>query len=40
MALLLFLRDPETCWPDALAWLLLAWGCVALALAWRARMQP
>jgi hypothetical protein len=37
-ALVVFLTAADTSWQDALAYLLVAWGCAALALAWRARM--
>lgn len=37
MALVLLLTAPETHGPDALAWLLLAFGLVAAALWWRGR---
>ncbi|MEI6419086.1 MAG: hypothetical protein WCO82_08465 [Sphingomonadales bacterium] len=36
MALLLFISDAGA-WPDALAWLMLAWGLVAAALWLRGR---
>jgi hypothetical protein len=36
-ALILLLTAPDTHWPDALAWLLLAFGLVATALWWRGR---
>ncbi|WP_353216515.1 hypothetical protein [Sandarakinorhabdus sp.] len=38
MALILLLTAPQTYWFDALAWLLLAFGLVAAALLWRARL--
>lgn len=37
MALILLLTAADTRWPDALAWLMLAFGLVAAALHWRAR---
>lgn len=39
MALVLLLTAADARAPDALAYLLLAWGGIALALLWRARMQ-
>lgn len=36
-ALVLLLTAADTRWPDALAWLALAFGLVALALWWRGR---
>ena len=35
MALVLLLTAADTRWPDALAWLALAFGLVAVALWWR-----
>jgi hypothetical protein len=35
MALVLLLTAADTRWPDALAWLALAFGLVGVALAWR-----
>jgi hypothetical protein len=37
MALILLLTAADTRWPDALAWLMMAFGLVAAALQWRAR---
>ena len=37
IALVLLLTAAETHWRDALAWLLLAFGLVAVALWWRGR---
>lgn len=37
-ALVLLLTAPEAHWLDALAWLALAFGLMALALLWRARL--
>lgn len=37
MALALFLTAADTRWPEALAWLALAFGLVAVALWWRGR---
>ncbi len=37
MALILFITAAETRWADALAWLVLAFGLVAVALHWRRR---
>lgn len=39
MALVLLLTAADTRWPDALAWLTLALGLVALALRLRARTE-
>ncbi len=36
-ALVLLLTAADTHWPDALAWLFLAFGLVAVALWWRGR---
>jgi hypothetical protein len=36
-ALVLLLTAADTRWPDALAWLALAFGLVAVALWWRGR---
>jgi hypothetical protein len=36
-ALVLLLTAADTRWPDALAWLFLAFGLVAVALWWRRR---
>jgi hypothetical protein len=38
MALVIFLTAADRHWPDALAWLLLAFGGVAVALWWRRRL--
>lgn len=38
MALVLLLTAADTRWPDALAWLMLAFGLVATALWWRASL--
>ena len=40
MALVLLLTAADTRWPEALAWLALAFGLVAAALWWRARAVP
>jgi hypothetical protein len=39
MALVLLLTAADTRWPDALAWLALAFGLVAVALWWRGRVS-
>lgn len=36
-ALVLLITAADTRWPDALAWLFLAFGLVAMALWWRTR---
>ena len=38
MALVVLFTDADALWRDALAWLLLAFGLVAMAVQWRTRM--
>lgn len=39
VALVLLITAADTRWPDALAWLALAFGLVAVALWWRGRVS-